>query len=179
MPCSRRESLLGRPLTDQPASLRSRLAAAAAAQGGISGSELEGRRRWHGRGRVCSQPGAVFRHTCDSARPTCYGAFGRVSPDARCSCGAAPELLESASVAGEPVLHIPRQNGSPECVSITGPDVATVAARRHLSPREEAWEGSACGQGGIRPEPFRDAVCNASRSLAIHEPIRADEVGRP
>ena len=88
-----REGLLGRPMTDQPASLRSRLAAAAAAHGGISGSEPKGAAgRWaYGRGRVCSQPSAVFRCACDSARPTClWSVRDECLPTRGAPCGGCP-----------------------------------------------------------------------------------------
>ncbi|MGH8065290.1 MAG: glycosyltransferase [Candidatus Entotheonellia bacterium] len=114
-----RESLLGRPMTDQPASLRSRLAAAAAAHGGVSGSEPKAAADvglTSGAGYVLSQTLSSGVHAIVLGRRA-YGAFETsISRRAVLPVAATHELLESASVAGEPVMHIPRPNGSPECV---------------------------------------------------------------
>jgi peptidoglycan/xylan/chitin deacetylase (PgdA/CDA1 family) len=120
-----RESLLGRPMTDQPASLRSRLAAAAAARGGVRSSGPEG----------ATDLGLTGGAGCDVGRALSAGvramvlgrrAYGAietsVSRRAVLPAAAAHELLESASVAGEPVMHIPGPNGSPESV-VYAPDL--------------------------------------------------------
>jgi peptidoglycan/xylan/chitin deacetylase (PgdA/CDA1 family) len=143
-----RECLLGRPMTDQPASLRSRLAAAAAAYGGVSGSEPKGAEdvgHMGGAGAVLSQVlSSGVRATVLGRRA--YGAFGTsVSRRAVLPVTAAHELLESASVAGEPVMRIPRSNGSPACV-IYAPE---LIGRRLQPAQASITEGTK--RGTVRP----------------------------
>ena len=166
-----RESLLGRPLTDQPASLRSRLAAAAAAHGGISGSELEGAADvglTGGAGYVLSQALSSGVRAIVLGRRA-YGAFETsVSRRAVLPVGAAPELLESASVAGEPVLHIPKPNGSPECV-VYAPDLIW---RRLQRAQASITEGKKLGRFGLRARRYTAGAI--SRRCLRRVPIPGD-----
>jgi peptidoglycan/xylan/chitin deacetylase (PgdA/CDA1 family)/GT2 family glycosyltransferase/2-polyprenyl-3-methyl-5-hydroxy-6-metoxy-1,4-benzoquinol methylase len=128
-----REGLLGRPMTDQPTSLRIRLAAAAA-QDSINGSAPE----------VAADNRPAHEGWCVLSRAMSSGvramvlgrrAYGEietsVSRRAMLPVAMAQELLESASVASEPVMHMPRPSESPERV-VYMPDLI----RRRLPPEQ-------------------------------------------
>jgi peptidoglycan/xylan/chitin deacetylase (PgdA/CDA1 family) len=144
-----REGLLGRPLTGHPPSLRARLAAAAAVQGGANGLAAESEadvELAHAAEYVRSQARPPGRRAVVLGRRA-YDAFETsVSRRAMLPAAATRELLESAAVAGAPVVHLPMPHEPSERV-IYAPDLIW----RRLPPAQ------ASTTGGQRPGKVRPA----------------------
>ena len=114
-----REGLLGKTLNDKPATLRARLAAAAAAarQGNAKGSVFERHSFIPGTTDVLGRVVSPGEHAIVFGRRA-YGEMGTsISRRAMLPAAVAPDLIEAATIAGEPVIQIPEPCTNPSRVA--------------------------------------------------------------
>ncbi len=141
-----REGLLGRPIADQPVSLRGRLATAAAQHDGGSSNLIEMSANVMalapGSARALSRVISPDEHGVVLGRRP-YGAIGTsVSRRAVLPAAAIRELIEGALVAGQAVFRVPESGGGVSRV-IYAPDLIW----RSFQSKKASAKGNTIGSG--------------------------------
>jgi peptidoglycan/xylan/chitin deacetylase (PgdA/CDA1 family) len=167
-----REGILGKPITGEPTSLRARLAVAAAAQGSRGRQQAVAT---HAVGqRPCDGVSALSRAVPSGARAVALGrrAHGAietsVSRRAMLPAAVADAFLQSASLAGDPILHVPQTSPSPDYmvympdqIAYAIPPEPAPAAGVKQPPRAHPADTAAYGRShfeslfAAQPDPWR------------------------